>query len=220
MIFQSLTTLLALGSMATAAPFVVSEARQVAARKLLVSGPGQTLVTSFNGSVFTIDGKYQKTGTAASWLLLKPSTKTLYGVDENSNVINQFTLDLATDSNPKLVTSLTGSSGVVFLEFNKDQTRMVGAAYGSGMIDVYDVSTATPKVLKQIKVDGNLGPDQTAHHPHQALLDPHWSLHGYSRLRWRPAPRPRYQGRQVRDHQQAGPVRGRRPASRRFHQVG
>ncbi|KAI1362215.1 putative isomerase YbhE [Xylaria arbuscula] len=172
MIFQSLTTLLALGSMATAAPFAVSEARQAAARKLLVSGPGQTLVTSFNGSVFTIDGKYQKTGTAASWLLLKPSTKTLYGVDENSNVINQFTLDVATDSNPKLVTSLTGSSGVVFLEFNKDQTRMVGAAYGSGMIDVYDVSTATPKVLKQIKVDGNLGPDQTAHHPHQALLDP------------------------------------------------
>ena len=167
MMLQSLTTLLALGSMATAAPFA---ARQAAVRKLLVGGPGQILVSNFDGSSFEIAGKYQAAGTAPSWMRLRPSTKTLYAVDENSAAINQFALDAATDPTPKLATTINGSTGVVFLEFN--QTRMVGAAYGSGMIDVYDVSTDTPSVLKSIKVEGTLGPEQTAHHPHQALLDP------------------------------------------------
>jgi 6-phosphogluconolactonase (cycloisomerase 2 family) len=97
----------------------------------------------------------------------------MYAVNENGNNLNQFTLDASSRSKLTYVTSVTGSSGVVFLEFNKDQTRMVGAAYGSEMIDVWDVSaTDAPKLLKQIQVEGSLGPGQTAHHPHQALLDP------------------------------------------------
>lgn len=77
----------------------------------------------------------------------------------------------------KLVQNATGSSGVVFLEFNKDQTRMVGAAFGQGQIDVWDVSAADGQMalLKQIPAGGTLGPDadrQAAPHPHEALLDP------------------------------------------------
>ncbi|KAI1419564.1 putative isomerase YbhE [Xylaria sp. FL1777] len=169
MMLQTLTTLLTLGSMATAAPHAV---RKAATHKLLIGGPAQILVADFNGTSFEITGKNVTTGTAPSWMLFKPSTSVLYAVDENSNSLNQFTLDLKTKSDPAYVSSSIGSSGVVFLEFNKNQTRMVGAAYGSAMLDVWDVSAAAPKLLKQIVVDGPLGPKQTAHHPHQALLDP------------------------------------------------
>ncbi|KAI0976468.1 putative isomerase YbhE [Xylaria arbuscula] len=170
MILQTLTTLLTLSSMATAAPYVT---RQAAARKILIGGPAQILVANFNGSSFDIIGKNVTTGSAPSWLRLKPSNNVLYAVDENGSDLNQFTLDLKSSSDPKYTTTASASSGVVFLEFNKDQTRLVGAAYGSGMIDVWDVSAAgAPKILKQIVVDGSLGPGQTAHHPHQALLEP------------------------------------------------
>ncbi|KAK5635971.1 hypothetical protein RRF57_011683 [Xylaria bambusicola] len=167
MMLQSLTTLLALGSMASAAPTSMA-----AARKLLVGGPGQILLANFDGSSFEITGKNQTAGTAPSWMRYKNSTDTLYAVDENSASLNLFTLGLTGKPDLKYTSTVTGSSGVVFLEFNKAQTRMVGAAYGSAMIDVWDVSGDVPKIFKQIPVDGTLGPGQTAHHPHQALLDP------------------------------------------------
>ncbi|KAI0512825.1 putative isomerase YbhE [Xylaria bambusicola] len=168
MLFQSLTTLLALGSMASAAPTT-----KAAARKLLVGGPGQLLLANFDGTTFEITGKNQTAGTAPSWMRFKGATNTLYAVDENSANLNLFTLDLKAKSDPKYASTVAGSAGVVFLEFNKDQTRMVGAAYGSATIDVWDVSaTGAPKIFKQIPVNGTLGPGQTAHHPHQALLDP------------------------------------------------
>ncbi|KAI3320468.1 putative isomerase YbhE [Xylariaceae sp. AK1471] len=171
MILKTLTTLLTIGSMATAAPTTMR--RQEATHKLVIGNPAQILTADFDGTSFSITSKNVTAGSAPSWIRFKASTKTLYAVNENSNNLNQFTLDGTSKSNFSYVTSATGSSGVVFLEFNEDQTRMVGAAYGSGMIDVWDVSaTGAPKLLKQIKVEGSLGPSQTAHHPHQALLDP------------------------------------------------
>ncbi|KAI0427367.1 putative isomerase YbhE [Xylaria sp. FL1042] len=169
MMLQTLTTLLTLGSMASAAPRIVPS---VKFHQLLIGGPAQILRAEFNGTAFEITGKNVTAGTGPSWLRFKPSTKTLYAVDENGSNLNQFTLDPMVKADPTYVSSTNGSSGVVFLEFNKDQTRMVGAAYGSAMLDVWDISAAAPKLLKQIAVDGPLGPTQTAHHPHQALLDP------------------------------------------------
>ncbi|KAI1349823.1 putative isomerase YbhE [Xylaria sp. FL0043] len=172
MLRQTLTTLL-LGSMATAAPAAIpSLTPMVAVRQLVVGGPAQILRVNFNGSSFEIKGKNVTAGTGPSWLRYKPSTKTLYAVDENGSNLNKFTIDPVSMSDLTYVSSTNGSSGVVFLEFNKDQTRMVGAAYGSAMLDVWDVSTDAPKLLKQIVVDGPLGPNQSAHHPHQALFDP------------------------------------------------
>lgn len=51
----------------------------------------------------------------------------------------------------KLVQSAAGSSGVVSLEFNQDKTVLVGAAFGQGQVDVWDVSAAdgTLKVMFQ-----------------------------------------------------------------------
>ncbi|KAG5786426.1 hypothetical protein H9Q69_014422, partial [Fusarium xylarioides] len=37
-----------------------------------------------------------------------------------------------------LKTKKAGSVGVVHLEFNSDKTRLVGAAYGNGTIDVWN----------------------------------------------------------------------------------
>lgn len=75
-----------------------------------------------------------------------------------------------------LVQNATGSSGVVFLEFNSDATRMLGASFGEGQIDVWDVSAAdgTMSLMKQIVSNDTLGPNkarQDSPHPHQALLD-------------------------------------------------
>ncbi|KAK7733001.1 hypothetical protein SLS53_008330 [Cytospora paraplurivora] len=76
-----------------------------------------------------------------------------------------------------LVQNAIGSSGVAFLEFNKDKTVILGAAYAQGTIDVWDVSASdgSLKLLKQIAAGGTPGPDQprqASPHPHQALLDP------------------------------------------------
>ncbi|GAW22703.1 hypothetical protein ANO14919_122460 [Xylariales sp. No.14919] len=167
MMLPSLVTLLSVGSMAAAAPTTMN-ARDAVSRRLLIGGPSQILAVDFNGTSFEVVGKNVTSGTAPSWMRLKSSTKTLYAVDENTSNLNQFKLD----TKLSYTSSVMGSAGVVFLEFNKDQTRMVGAAYGSGMIDVWDVSADTPKILKQVKVEGALGPNQKIHHPHQALLDP------------------------------------------------
>lgn len=76
-----------------------------------------------------------------------------------------------------LVQNATGSSGVVFLEFNKDKTVMVGAAYGEGSVDVWDLDAddGTMTLRKQIVAGGDPGPvagRQDTAHPHEILLDP------------------------------------------------
>ncbi len=51
---------------------------------------------------------------------------------------------------------------------------MLGAAYGSGDVDVWDVSdtNGTMKLLKKIPSLDAPSPNQTASHPHEAVLDP------------------------------------------------
>ncbi|KAI1402883.1 putative isomerase YbhE [Hypoxylon fuscum] len=167
------TTLLTLGT-ASAMPSLMARQNNSApeARKLVIGTPFQILTADFDGSKFSITGNSTTAGSAPSWLLYK-DPNLLYAVNENANDTSLFTLD-SNLSQPTLKTSANGSSGVVFLEFNADKTRMVGAAYGSGMIDVWDVSAAddSMKLIKSITVPGEPNPAQGAHHPHQALLDP------------------------------------------------
>ncbi|KAI6085537.1 putative isomerase YbhE [Hypoxylon rubiginosum] len=168
--FRTLTTLLAIGT-AVAMPSV--KPRQSSSiHKLLIGTPFQILTGTFDGSKFAITGNHTAAGTAPSWMLYK-SPALFYAVNENANDTSLFTLDCGT-GNPTFKSAANGSSGVVFLEFNSDKTRMVGAAYGSGMIDVWDVSAqdGSLKLLKNIVVPGEPNPAQGAHHPHQALLDP------------------------------------------------
>ncbi|OBS28778.1 hypothetical protein FPOA_02714 [Fusarium poae] len=98
----------------------------------------------------------------------------LYAVDENSNELRLFNLNLKTNQ-LNLTTKKTGSTGVVHLEFNSDKSRMVGAAYGNGTIDVWNTKDGGLELIKTIKSPGKLGPNkerQDTPHPHQANLDP------------------------------------------------
>ncbi|KAI0594871.1 putative isomerase YbhE [Biscogniauxia sp. FL1348] len=145
-----------------------------APRKLLIGAPFQIFTANFDGSGFSITSTNTTSGTAPSWLLTK-EPNLVYAVNENADGLNLFTLS-DNKMSLKPVSTVSGSNGVVFLEFNSDQTRLVGAAYGNGTVDVWDSSAAdgSLKYLKKIDVStfGDPSPGQTGHHPHQALLEP------------------------------------------------
>ncbi|KAH8742858.1 Lactonase, 7-bladed beta-propeller-domain-containing protein [Diaporthe sp. PMI_573] len=145
--------------------------------KLFVGGGPSGIVAAadFDGASFNIVANDTAPGTSASWMVFK-EPNLLYAVEENSNDTRLFNFDHATND-LKLVQNAAGSSGVVSLEFNQDKTVLVGAAFGQGQVDVWDVSApdGTLKLLKQIPVGGTPGPvagRQDSPHPHQALLDP------------------------------------------------
>ena len=141
--------------------------------RVLLSNNGKIYLADYDGSSFDITMTGDDSGHSPSWLAFA-EPNLLYAVDEWSSLIRLFELNVAGDKLDKK-TEATGSSGVVHLEFNKDRTRMVGAAYGQGTIDVWDVSDGGLTLLKTLESDGELGPNperQTAPHPHQANLDP------------------------------------------------
>ncbi|KAI0455283.1 putative isomerase YbhE [Xylaria acuta] len=166
----SLTALLALGSMATAAPS--SMRRAAVTHHVLIGVPGQILTADLTGTSFEITNKAPTAaGSDYSWMRYKKSTGTVYAVNEYGSEVTAFKLD---HLDVKGGNSANGSAGVVFLEFNKDRTRMIGAGYGSSTLDVWDTSAAgAPKLLKSVNVtlsypsSGPLG-----NKPHQALFDP------------------------------------------------
>ncbi|KAI0887646.1 putative isomerase YbhE [Annulohypoxylon maeteangense] len=164
-------TFLTLTAMASATPTKRS-CKAPTTTKLVIGAPFQILTANFDGKKFSITGNHTEVGAAPSWILNR-DPNTFYAVNENSNDLSLFTLDTSL-SKINLASSVNGSSGVVFLEFNSDKTRMIGAAYGNATVDVWDVSAAdhTPKLLKTVPVPGTPSPAQGAHHPHQALLDP------------------------------------------------
>ncbi|CAN8096964.1 unnamed protein product [Discula destructiva] len=147
------------------------------AKKLIIGGGPTGLVAAadFDGTSFDIVANHTVAGTSASWLLFK-EPNLLYAVDENSDVTRLFNFDPATNE-LTLVQNATGSSGVVFLELTKDKSQMVGAAFGQGSIDVWDLDSVdgTLTLKKQIDVGGTPGPvvgRQDSPHPHEILLDP------------------------------------------------
>ena len=166
--YKSFTALMAMASMATAAPFA---ARQEEARKLVIGGPGQILTADFTGDNFEITGSFKQSGAAPSWLLHQNSDL-LYAVNENGADLNLFKLGDASRG-LTLRDTVEGLEGVVSLAFNADSTRIVGTSYGVGKYEVWDVQPDSKlKHSKTVEVPGPLGPDQKSHRPHQALLDP------------------------------------------------
>ena len=165
--YKSFTAFLAMASMATAAPF----ARQETASKLVIGSPGQIVTADFTGDNFKITSKFAQQGMAPSWMLHR-DPNVLYAVNENAADLNLFNLDDAS-SNPKLVDSVTGTTGVVSLAFNGDKSKILAPSYGTGSYDVWDVQADNKlKLLKNVKLQGELGPGQESHRAHQAVLDP------------------------------------------------
>ncbi|KAJ2974045.1 hypothetical protein NUW58_g8786 [Xylaria curta] len=169
MMLPTLTALVALGSMVTAAP---APAPSVS-HKLLIGGPAQIFTYDYAGA-FQKTSNYTASGAAFSWMRYKASTNTLYATDENAASINEFTLDAQSKSNIAFRSLANGSQGVVYLEFNQDQTRMFGASYGGGTVDTWDTSDSL-KLIKSVNITtGSIGPSpqQKQHRAHQAILDP------------------------------------------------
>ncbi|KAK2001415.1 putative isomerase YbhE [Colletotrichum falcatum] len=142
--------------------------------KVLIGAPGTIAVADFDGKEFRIVANDSRPGTSPSWMAFK-EPNLIYAVDENSNSTRLFNFNAAA-SELKLVQAVNGSSGVVSLEFNADKTRLVGASFGQGTVDVWDISDASSlKLLKQITLGGTLGPNkvrQDQSRAHQAVLDP------------------------------------------------
>ncbi|CAF3438282.1 hypothetical protein SNK03_003119 [Fusarium graminearum] len=142
--------------------------------RILLGNPGHIYVADFTPKTGKFEISINETIEGGnSWMAFaKPNL--LYAVDENSNELRLFNLDLKTNE-LNLTTKKTASTGVVHLEFNSDKSRMVGAAYGNGTIDVWNTKDGGLELIKTIKSPGKLGPNkerQDASHPHQANLDP------------------------------------------------
>jgi 6-phosphogluconolactonase (cycloisomerase 2 family) len=177
---STLKSLLGLGLSTLSYGFPTLNERQdtvAAVSKLLIGGgPSGTIAAAdFDGSTFKIVANNTIAGTSPSWLLFREGTNLLYAVDENSNNTRLFNFDIATNT-LAFVQNQPGSSGAVFLEFTSDATSMLGASFGQGTVDVWDLApdTGLLTLKDQLPSTDTLGPNaarQNAPHPHQALLD-------------------------------------------------
>ncbi|KAF5697320.1 hypothetical protein FGLOB1_12854 [Fusarium globosum] len=100
--------------------------------------------------------------------------KEVTAVDESSSALSLYEINLVSEEiTAKSVKQ--GSSGVVHLQFNTDNTRLIGCAYGNGTIDIWNTTNGSLGLNKTIPSPGQPGPDkvrQASPHPHQANLDP------------------------------------------------
>ncbi|CAH0020029.1 unnamed protein product [Clonostachys rhizophaga] len=141
--------------------------------QVLMTTTGNIFLANYNGSVFDITLKTNVTG-APTWIQYIEPNK-LFTVNENGNDLHIFNLECGSASSLTPAINAAGSFGVVHLGFNKDNTRLVSAAYGNGTVDVWDISSDKLRLIKTIPAPGNPGrksPNQDASHPHQANLDP------------------------------------------------
>ncbi|EXK78658.1 hypothetical protein FOQG_16662 [Fusarium oxysporum f. sp. raphani 54005] len=138
---------------------------------MLVGFPKHIAVADkMQGFPFSIDKEV--TGVP-SWMALN-YPNLLYAVDESSNALTLFEINLVSDE-ITAKSSKEGSSGVVHLEFNADNTRLIGCAYGNGTIDIWNTTNGGLGLIKTVPSPGQPGLDkerQASPHPHQANLDP------------------------------------------------
>ncbi|OTA61485.1 putative isomerase YbhE [Hypoxylon sp. EC38] len=145
----------------------------VGLKKLILGTQDQILIINFDGTKFTIAGRYTKPDWNPCWMLFK-EPNLLYAIDSMPDVGEVNLFKLASFDKLVLISSGKGSWGGAHIEFNADKTRIVGSCYGSGMVDLWDVSATdgVPRVIMSSAVPGQVSPGQKRHHPHQAVLDP------------------------------------------------
>ncbi|PTB74924.1 putative isomerase YbhE [Trichoderma longibrachiatum ATCC 18648] len=139
--------------------------------RLIYSNSGHIFLGSFNGTSLSTTLDAPVPGTIPSWLKFIPPN-TLYAVDEGSSSTSLYNVNVAANTVTEF-TRAQGSPGVVHLEVNKAGTRMLGAGFGSGNIDVWDIEGGGLTLLKTIPSPGPVGPDtarQASPHPHMALV--------------------------------------------------
>ncbi|KAK9423841.1 putative Lactonase, 7-bladed beta-propeller-domain-containing protein [Seiridium unicorne] len=175
-LLPSIFLLLPLG-LAWAEPMLTSRQDSTCGpRNLVVGAPGQILSYTYDGKNFTKTANSSAAGTTASWMIFKQPNH-LYAVDENSNSTRLFSFNPTNSSlSQEPVFVGNGSAGVVSLGFDKNKTHLIGASYGQGQFDVWEISPAdgSLKLVKQVPLPGPTGPAavQSVHRAHQAVLDP------------------------------------------------
>lgn len=141
--------------------------------RILMANSGHVYLADYDGAQFTTTLNQSLPDTSTSWLaFVEPNL--LYAVNEISTNTLLYHLDL--DANTiEQADSQQASSGVVHLEFNLDNTRMVGAAYGAGAVDIWNTEDGGLELMKTIQSDDPLGPNpdrQDQAHCHGSALDP------------------------------------------------
>ncbi|OAQ73507.1 carboxy-cis,cis-muconate cyclase [Pochonia chlamydosporia 170] len=155
---------------ATASALSIPSNNMTGTAKLLLGTPNTISIADFDGTKFSIASKKSFSGNP-TWMVFDEGK--LYAVDENSATTHLLKVDLAGNKIDEVSTT-SGSNGVVHLELTKDKTQMLGAAYGSAAIDVFDTQGGL-KYVKSIKSDDQVGPNPTRQdkpHPHQSVMDP------------------------------------------------
>lgn len=157
-------------SPALAAPTAAAAASPA---RVVYANSGHIYLASYDGNQFTTTVNSSFKNTDPSWLAFV-GPNSLYAVNDIAS--NTFLYNIDVNGNTiKQVTNKQGSNGVVHLEVNKAKTRMLGAGYGAGTIDVWNIENGGLTLLKTIQSTGPLGPDpdrQDAPHPHQSVNDP------------------------------------------------
>ncbi|TLS22797.1 uncharacterized protein PpBr36_06229 [Pyricularia pennisetigena] len=167
---------------AVAGPLHTRQANNsIATRQKVIIGGGsinKISIAQFDGAKFNVlKSASLPVQGAPTWLAFK-EPNFIYSVNENGVELSLFTVDLNTND-IKFVKSASGSAGVVHLEFNKDKTRMLGASFGKGTVDVWKLgANGEPELLgKPLATNSTgatLGPNkarQEAPHAHQSVLD-------------------------------------------------
>jgi len=171
---------LVLGAMAAVAsvfgaPTVPTNVTDVATN-LIVGGPGYLMeleVHIANNESKVANGNHlTQAGWIPSWAVKKGDR--LYVVDEASATLSSYEFNLSTKA-LELKDMAKGSSGVVHLAINGAHTRLMGAAYGEGTIDVWDVNDATGRLkhLQSLSSNNSSKGSPTVPHPHQVVYEPH-----------------------------------------------
>ncbi|KAJ4260506.1 hypothetical protein NW762_007247 [Fusarium torreyae] len=177
--FTSAGLMAALSASASALPHVARSSYPTASAstspaRILLGNSGHIYVADFTPKTGKLELTLEQEIVGGNSWMAFTSPNLLYAVDENTDQLRLFELDLEANKLTQK-TNKTGSLGVVHLEFNSDKTRLVGAAYGNGTIDVWNVENGGLELVKTLKSPGKLGPNkerQDASHPHQANLDP------------------------------------------------
>ncbi|KAG5985777.1 hypothetical protein E4U54_005800 [Claviceps lovelessii] len=162
--------------LATAAAAAAAAAAQ---SKILMSTGNTIILADFDGAKFTIASQ-TNVSVSASWLAYAEPDR-LFAVNELGSETTVFSIDLASNTIAQKAQA-QGSRGVVHLKLSTDARRMVGAAYGNGTVDVFDISSSGGgggggggiKLLKTVPSHdkpGSVVATQPSR-PHQAVLDP------------------------------------------------
>ncbi|GAO17065.1 uncharacterized protein UV8b_07828 [Ustilaginoidea virens] len=143
------------------------------AKLVLSDAAGHIYLADFDGAAFRLRCN-ASVGGAPTWLAFSPPSGSLYAVDENSATTMRLDVDLQAGTVTPSA-NVTSANGIVHLEFSGDGGRMLGAAYGSAGVAVFNTAGGGLEYLRSVASSDRGGPvpgRQDKPHPHQTVRDP------------------------------------------------